>query len=276
MQTTGVFDIEKLPEHVFSLGDSLFLTVAEFNKEVSVHIRKYQTYGTKHYPTREGVTLKTGWAQSLFGVKDVPTTEQQLAYQLQGLEVHSTDFEVFRITRTRLSKIGIVFSSCVELSHSQWKTAINQWENISTALVNCVYGAVDFLTVFTSVYADLSLPDTLPCSLDTSLGVECLRDTFKQAFKRCILFNTELKEPYSIAEEKCGNRLEHFNRSVLSIPPTDIAMFFHDDIWQNEPYLCLRIADYMTQSFLQNLDFKEYIVNLRQELCPKDACEFFS
>lgn len=242
-----------------------------------VHIRKYQAYGTKHYPTREGVTLKAHWIQWLFGRrKCVPSTQWDFhPLKESGLDIVTEDYKSFKFIRTRLGKDGLTYSASIVLTDTQWKTANQIYDKISTVVVDSVYSTIDFLSAYCSDGDELP-PQTLPNSLDTSLGIHYLEDVFVQSLKQCIIFSYGLHEPYEMAEEKWGNRVEDFNNFVVNLSPSEMVCSFNEYLQQEEPFLSMKPAAYLTEMLLKKLNLKNAIVKIRDEMCPKDCFEYFN
>lgn len=268
---TGVFDSKNMPDHIFSLGDSLFLTVNVFNNEVIVHIRKYHAYGRKHYPTREGVTLKAHWIQRLFGRrKGVPTTRLDFLKE-DGLDIVTEDFKSFKFIRTRSGKDGVAYSSSIILSDTQWRAANENYDMISTAVVDGFYSTFDFASVYRSFLEDYE--QSLLDSLDISMDSHVLDKLFVQSLKNCIVYNFELKEPFEKAEEKWGTSVEDFNNLVMHTPPNEIARCFHEHL--QEELSISEPSDYLSAKMLNKINVRNAFVKLRHEFCPKRCFEYF-
>nr|XP_042911088.1 uncharacterized protein LOC122272082 [Parasteatoda tepidariorum] len=55
----GKFQRGSIPEHVYPLGNYLFLTLNAYKRKVKFHIRTYKLHREMYYPSKDGVTLET-------------------------------------------------------------------------------------------------------------------------------------------------------------------------------------------------------------------------
>lgn len=277
-QNTSVMLEDQIPDGMFHIGDSVFVYPSTFQGHTSVHIRRYKKFGSKFYPTQEGVTLQPWWIQYVMGRSDVPQTSKDLQDNIlkfdNQFKVESSDFQNFIFTRLKISRTGVCFFKTIIITKEQWKKMLEQYESISTAVSDEFYRSMDFLAAYKNVN-ELPLDLTLPSSLDLSLGQQYLNDILQKSFCTYMTSNGCLQEPNKVAEELFGNREVTFNNVALCQDVQELVLLFHENLWEETNFLALRPQSYLTQDFLKNVCLKNVLQKTRKMFCPENSFEFF-
>ncbi|GFS43356.1 hypothetical protein NPIL_292741 [Nephila pilipes] len=106
---------------------------------------------------------------------------------------------------------------------------IEKYGVIENAVINNKFQCMNFLTAY-KTFCDGPIENTLPFSLDVSLGQHYLAQILKKSIYN-LLNEKGLKQPQTLAEELWGNREETFNSYVLSLEANEIAESFYNNIF---------------------------------------------
>lgn len=264
---------------MFHIGDSVFVYPSIFREDVLVHIRRFQKYGNKFYPTKEGVTLLPAWMDSLMQRGKVPEKSGDLCLGNSlfpvDIKIESMDFENFTFSRIGTTHISESLQKTITITSSQWRKMLEMYDDIAAIILDNIFGSMDFLSAYMS-FEDRDIEECLPDSLDVSLGIECLLEHLKNSVSDCIKESGCLKDPQSLAEELWGNRVQTFNSVALHVKVSEIADTFYSRIWEYRDFLSLsRPANYITRTFLMNIRLQDILKEVRNTLCPPNVFEFF-
>ncbi|GFW86211.1 hypothetical protein TNCV_4779231 [Trichonephila clavipes] len=173
----GKFTEDCIPDGIFPIGDDVFVFASTYYDSVSVHIRRFKKYGKTYYPTPEGITLDPRWIEYIMRKKKVPESLEELPSGLFPPERH------IQITK-------------------QWAEMIKKYGAIENAAIDNTFQCMDFLTAYKN-FCESPIENTLPSSLDVSLGQQYLTQILKKSI--CSLLNEKgLKQPQTFAEELYG------------------------------------------------------------------------
>lgn len=263
MGSDGSFSDADIPDHIFPLGDSVFVSCSLFRGKVVVHIRRYHHYNQTNYPSVEGVTLNPRWLQHIAEPpKSASDLETIAAFVPKNeLLIDTTDFDKFRFIRLRSVNCRLpccVVSSSIVITSAQWKCMWDQYELISTAVLNLIYNDVDFFAEYSALFGE-PLDDSLPSSLDVSLGTQYLKDTLLKCVRECLMSEDVVRDTPEVS-------VRSFNSKALNLERTALIKQFYNSVWDEEPYLALKPAMYITRDFLKSVHLNDLIVNIRNDI----------
>jgi len=250
--------------------------VSIFRGNVSVHIRKFQKYGNIFYPTKVGITLHPEWIPCIMDRENVPQTPQEIdavnLLQKEQMKIDTVDFENFTFSRIRASQNDV---KTINLTSVQWSEMMRQYDDISTVVVDHIYAFMDFYTAYSNIEG-VNIDQTLPSSLDISIGTQCLLEQLKNSIADCIKEKGGLKDPLIYAEELWANKIKSFNLAALTIDVVEIADSFYRKLWEDKDFLLLsKPALYITKDFLCNIKLQDVLKDVRNILCPPYTSEYF-
>ncbi|GFS54150.1 hypothetical protein NPIL_373421 [Nephila pilipes] len=266
-----------IPDGIFPIGDDIFVFASTYYDSVSLHIRRFKKYGKTYYPTPEGITLVPSWIEYIMGKKKVPESQEELPSALFPLEQHiqitSENFIDFTFKRIKYGPDKDPTFKEIIISREQWAEMIEKYGAIENAVIDNKFQCMNLLTAY-KTFCDGPIENTLPFSLDVSLGQQYLAQILKKSI--CNLLNEKgLKQPQTLAEELWGNRKETFNSYVLSLEANEIAECFYNNLFENEHFLLLKPVNYVTEEFFKNLRLDIILREVRDILCPPDCFEYY-
>ncbi|GFW02003.1 uncharacterized transposon-derived protein F54H12.3 [Trichonephila clavipes] len=243
-----------------SIGDDVFVFASTYYDSVSVHIRRFKKYGKTYYPTPEGITLDPRWIEYIMRKKKVPESLEELPSGLlppeRHIQITSENFIDFTLKRIKYSPDKEPTFKEITISREQWAEMIKKYGAIENAAIDSMFQCMDFLTAY-KPFCEGPIENTLPSSLDVSLGQQYLTQILKKSI--CRLLNEKgLKQPQTFAEELWGNREETFNSYVSSLEANEIADCFYNNLFENEHFLLLKSVHYVTQEFLKKSSLGYY------------------
>lgn len=264
---------------MFHIGDSVFVYPNTFRGDVHVHIRRFKKYGETFYPTKEGITLRPYWVDFIMNRPSLPQNPNDLKGSIflpeEEIKIQSSDFENFTFTRFITKQGGEVVMKTITLSSSQWTQMMKQYDDITTVVLDHIYGSMDFLSAY-KLWEEGVIEECLPDALDVSLGTQCLLDLLRDALSDCIKSQGGLKDPKLLAGEMWANRVETFNYAAFAVKVEDIANSFYCKLWSEKDFLLLsKPALYITKKFLTETRLQDLLREVRSILCPSDATEYF-
>ena len=267
-----------MPENVFALGDFVFVTVTTFQGKVVIQVRRYAKYGKTYYPTREGVTLQPWWIEHIVGRKELPQSAEDLRGGLylpeDQITIQSSDLKTFTFSRIKQLFSGEKIVKSITITAAQWRQMMNQYKAISSVVLDHMYRCMDLMAAYQEMY-DLPSDNDMPASLELSLATSYLEEALHTALCDYIKSIGGLKDPETKAEEVWGNRVETFNAAALVIDAKELAHYFYDSLWQEQNFLTLKPAMYLTCNFFKNVQLSNVLNKVRNILCPDNTFEYF-
>ena len=83
-QIFNVFCIDNMPNHITHLGDNVYVFPTLFNDQVFIHIRRFQLYGNKMYPTKDGINFLADVLVDCFTTPNESSTRTSLFISTMG------------------------------------------------------------------------------------------------------------------------------------------------------------------------------------------------
>ncbi|GFX44447.1 uncharacterized protein TNCV_1394681 [Trichonephila clavipes] len=181
----GKFTEDCIPDGVFPIGDDVFVFVSTYYDSASVHIRRFKKYGKTYYPTPEGITLDPRWIEYIMRKKKVPESLEELPSGLfppeRHIQITSENFIDFTFKRIKYSPDKEPTFKEITISREQWAEMIKQYGAIENAAIDNMFQCMDFLTAY-KTFCEGPIENTLPSSLDVSLGQQYLTQILKNLF----------------------------------------------------------------------------------------------
>lgn len=275
----AIFKEDNVPDDKIHIGDSVFVYPSTFRGDVSVHVRRFKKYGDTFYPTKEGITLRHYWIQFIMNRESLPTNTKQLMGSIflppDEIKIHSSDFHNFTFTRFVNKRDGEVVQKSIILSSIQWTEMMKKYDDITTVILDHIYGSMDFFSAY-KVWEEGIIEESLPESLDVSLGTQCLVELLRDSLSECIKSQGGLKDPGMFAGELWSNRVGTFNDAASAVKIEDIANSFYCKLWSEKDFLILsKPALYVTKKFLTETRLQDVLREVRNMLCVPNAFEYF-
>ncbi|GFQ89987.1 hypothetical protein TNCT_696331 [Trichonephila clavata] len=186
-----------IKDGVFPIGDNVFVFASTYYDSVSIHIRRFKTYGKTYYPTPERITLDPRWIEYIMRKKKVPESLEELPSGLfppeRHIQITSENFTDFTFKRIKYVPDKEPTFKEISISRKQWAEMIEKYGGIENAVIDNVFQCMDFLTAY-KTFCEGPIENALPFSLDVSLSQRYLTQILKKSI--CSLLNEKgLKQP---------------------------------------------------------------------------------
>lgn len=274
-----MFNEDQIPEGVIPIGDDVFVFPATYQNCITVHLRRFQKFGKRLYPSKEGITINPGWLKRILRPGMLPKTvkdlQQRNLFIGRGLRIESIDFENYTFTQPKRLPNGNSVSKSIEITSDQWTEMMVRYNQICQALLNHVYASIDFMTAYLP-FDDRPLDETMTPSADVSNGHQYLLEVLRATLYDSLKEKGCMKEPELRAEEMWGNSVCTFNETALFVDETELAESFYSRIWEVKDGLRLhKPAMYVTKTFLRAVRLQDILNDVRDRLCPPNTFEIF-
>lgn len=240
------------------LGNSVFVFPALFKEQVAVHIRRFQAYGKKMYPTKDGINFPADVLADCFIAPDAPS-------RIGTFTISMMDIDGYQFSRGNQS---------ITLSCDQWNELQSQQRTVLQKVLCYAFVHRDFRQSFETI-AGGPLLDALPESFDVSLGTAHVLDVFKRVLKRIIMEDGQMSEPACMAEELWGNDPKTIYLSILCIEIDYFCNVFYHDVKESERYLSLIPCMYVTKKFFESISWETILNEMFEFLCPPNTFEYY-
>lgn len=248
---------------MYSLGDDVFVYAVEWKAQISVHIRKFKSFGDIYYPSATGVTIPSNSFFSL--MKDgFDKVQHTMDYWIEDetfnedIKFHiacSSPEKTVTLTKEVMGRRGVRYETSISLCCDQWTQFLHICDCVAINIVSLMFEDVDLVSRFQT------LAPTSILESDTYYNGQLLyhfRAALIGVFFDCGMLG------YS---EETENTIGMFNEACLKLNLLNVLQEFFFKI-SNMTLPCGRsLSSCVTNTFLDELDLVRLINDVRIEMC---------
>lgn len=274
---SGIFKESMIPEHVYPLGEDLFVTVTEFRDKISVHIRKYKKYVDTFYPSTEGVTLDTEEFNVLSTQELLPTNAHDIAdlnmylnsLEKTNLSVQLDESDIYTLTKEYQCRSGKIYKKTVNITKEQWILIKEKNDEINISVIHFKLHNIDFKAVFNQIATSIKPIEREPNrfihhEIETALERVLEKNIYRKKGLQLIIQGEEEDDyvsPYSIRD---------FNESVMTLSIVRIVKDFENELNEKHFKLGHPLSQHLSNDFLSSVNIVNMIEAYRKAYCPND------
>lgn len=271
---------------MYAVGESVFLSITKYQRQTLVHIRRYNQYGKRFYPTKEGITLAIDFFDDLMKYP-IPQTVFEL-FEMQNhfadvIDITMHESNIFELIK-RSHDDYLRPDTSIVINGEQWKRMRDYHDQIMESLIADYMGAFDFKDMFV-VWCKVSgwegeLQDSTALSIDDVIaGHAHLTNMVKASIIDVLLERGGLIMPKrEIGAVLSSNTIKEFNTAARNIRMQAVVESFYSKVTDETvsdslfPHyylpLLFNVTKYVTLDFLDAVDFRKLIHEIRIKMCP--------